>query len=156
MSASLVQPTDVRLFEVAGALTAEASNAEARWAVRRGLLLELEDREGRIGQGEASPLPGFSQDTLAEARADLLAVEWEALPAIDLGDELLLQVGRVLDEAGLNAPSARFAAETALLDLAGQLTGEPIHVLLAGPEDVGAAAGERRQPLGATRICVRT
>jgi o-succinylbenzoate synthase len=137
----VVRPVAARIFEVTGALGADASNASMAWRERRGLLLELCDREGRIGQGEASPLPGFSSDTLAEARADLLGVDWAGLPNVAPGDGLLDDVGAALSAAGLNAPAARFAAETALLDLAGQAAGLPVHVLLAG---TGPGAGADR------------
>lgn len=137
-----VRPVAARIFEVTGALGAEASNASRAWRERRGLLLELCDREGRIGQGEASPLPGFSSDTLVEARADLLGVDWAGFPALAPGAGLLNDIEAALSGACLNAPAARFAAETALLDLAGQAAGLPVHVLLAetGPAG-GAAAG---------------
>jgi o-succinylbenzoate synthase len=139
----VVRPVAARIFEVTGALGADASNASMAWRERRGLLLELCDREGRIGQGEASPLPGFSSDTLAEARADLLGVDWAGLPNVAPGDGLLDDVGAALSAAGLNAPAARFAAETALLDLAGQAAGLPVHVLLAGTGPGAGADGAR-------------
>ena len=85
----VVRRVAARVFDVTGDLGAAASNASMAWRQRRGLLLELCDREGRIGQGEASPLPGFSSDTLVEARADLLGVDWAALPDLAPGDGLL-------------------------------------------------------------------
>ncbi len=140
----VVRPVAARIFEVTGTLGADASNASRAWRERRGLLLELCDREGRIGQGEASPLPGFSSDTLAEARADLLDVDWAGLPDLDPCDGLLDDIGAALSAAGLNAPAARFAAETAFLDLAGQAAGLPVHLMLAGTGPGGGAGGSRR------------
>lgn len=139
----VVRPVAARIFEVTGALGADASNASMAWRERRGLLLELCDREGRIGQGEASPLPGFSSDTLAEARAGLLGVDWAGLPDVAPGHGLLNDIEAALSAAGLNAPAARFAAETALLDLAGQAAGLPVHVLLAGTRPGAGADGAR-------------
>ena len=140
-----------RIFEVSGALGADASNASRSWGERRGLLLELSDREGRIGQGEASPLPGFSSDTLAEARADLLGVDWAALPELPPGDGLLDDVGAALSACNLRASAARFAVETALLDLAGQAVGLPVHALLsaAGPEATADGTRPSAVPLAA-------
>ncbi len=132
-----------RVFEVSGALGADASNASRSWGERRGLLLELSDREGRIGQGEASPLPGFSSDTLAEARADLLGVDWAALPELLPGDGLLDDVGKALSACNLGSPAARFAVETALLDLAGQAVGLPVHALLSAAGPKAGADGTR-------------
>ena len=151
----VVRPVAARIFEVTGALGADASNASMAWRERRGLLLELCDREGRIGQGEASPLPGFSSDTLAEARADLLGADWAGLPDVASGDRLLDDVGAALSAAGLNAPAARFAAETALLDLAGQAAGLPVHVLLAGTEPGAGAAGARASAVPLAALLAR-
>lgn len=137
----VVGPFAARMFELTGALGTEASNASMGWTERRGLLLELRDREGRIGQGEASPLPGFSPDTLARARAELLGVDWAGLPALPAGGGLLDDLERALSRAGLTSPAARFAAETALLDLAGQAAGLPVHALLAEPGLAGGASG---------------
>ena len=139
----VVRPVAARVFDVTGDLGAGASNASMAWRQRRGLLLELCDREGRIGQGEASPLPGFSSDTLVEARADLLGVDWAALPDLAPGDGLLDDVEEALRAAGLNAPTARFAAETALLDLVGQAAGLPVHALLAATRPGAGADGSR-------------
>jgi o-succinylbenzoate synthase len=139
----VVRPVAARVFDVTGDLGAGASNASMAWRQRRGLLLELCDREGRIGQGEASPLPGFSSDTLVEARADLLGVDWAALPDLAPGDGLLDDVEEALSAAGLNAPTACFAVETALLDLAGQAAGLPVHALLAATRPGAGADGSR-------------
>jgi o-succinylbenzoate synthase len=140
----VVRPVAARIFEVAGFLGADASHASRTWRERRGLLLELRDREGRIGQGEASPLPGFSSDTLAESRADLLGVDWAGLPELAPANALPDDIEAALSAAGLNAATARFAAETALLDLAGQAAGLPVHALLTGARPGSAAEGSRR------------
>jgi len=47
--------------------------AQGTIAERRGLYLTLTDATGAEAVGEAAPLPGFSPDTLAEARAALEA-----------------------------------------------------------------------------------
>lgn len=114
-----------QLRRVAGAATG-AGNRRQSWPERQGLLLELEGAGGRRGVGEASPLPGFSRDGLALAEAELLG--WLArLP------RPLSEVAEVFAAAGeLASPAARFAAETALLDLLGQERGVPLHRLLAG------------------------
>lgn len=136
-----IRPVAARIFEVTGALETGASNASRVWQSRQGLLLELHDHHGRIGQGEASPLPGFSRDTLATAIADLLAVDWVGLPPPALGPGLLDDVESALSAAGLRSPAARFAAETALLDLAGQAVRLPVHALLSRGAPEGLAAG---------------
>jgi O-succinylbenzoic acid--CoA ligase len=114
-----------RLKRVAGP-SPGAGNARTAWAERQGVLLELEDEEGRRGRGEASPLPGFSVDSLAMAEADLHA--WaEHLP------RRLEDVPAIFAAAAEAAsPAARFALESALLDLLGQERELPIYRLLGG------------------------
>ncbi|UCG76342.1 MAG: mandelate racemase/muconate lactonizing enzyme family protein [Gemmatimonadota bacterium] len=147
----LVRVAAARLFEAAGPLSAAWSSGAASWGARHGILLQLRDEEGGLGQGEASPLPGFSTDSLDEARAALLATPWENLPALRPGEDLPGQVEGFLDRAGLIAPSARFAAETALLDLAGQRLGLPIHVLLAKSGEAHPSSGSSREAPGSPK-----
>jgi o-succinylbenzoate synthase len=75
--------------------------------------LILEDDRGRRGIGEASPLPGYSKDTLDSGRAELAAVDWSRpeLPSF-------------------TSPAAQFAAETARFDLTGRQVGRSIAELL--------------------------
>ena len=81
------------------------SNARQTWTERTSLILVLEDDEGRVGLGEAAPLPGHSPETLAEARADILS-------------------------SSPTCPSVQFARACAELDLRGQREGKPIWALL--------------------------
>lgn len=95
-------------------------------AGRPGFLLRLFDDLGRTGVGEASPLPGRSPDTPADCRAALARLP----PAMDLPS---------------TPPAACFALETALLDLHGELRGEPPADLcaLAGSVDAARRAVDR-------------
>ncbi len=43
--------------------------------VRRGLIIALRDDKGHVGFGEVAPLPGFHQETLEEAQAQLEALQ---------------------------------------------------------------------------------
>ncbi|WP_437681361.1 mandelate racemase/muconate lactonizing enzyme family protein [Sorangium sp. So ce131] len=109
---------------------------------RRGLVLSLSDGEGRVGLGEATPLPGFSPDTadaveraLAELPAALGPVELPADPpsgaaARAVERALAPSPGRGARLRGL--PAARFALETALLDLVGQRLGLAVSACLGG------------------------
>jgi L-alanine-DL-glutamate epimerase-like enolase superfamily enzyme len=113
-------------------------NGAARWNERRGVLLEVRDADGRIGRGEASPLPGYSPDTavLAAGALDraLCAGPPLTLLAQDADDATLerwLQSAR--DRVEASVPSARLAIETALLDLVGQRLGLPVAQLLGAP-----------------------
>lgn len=106
-----------------GDVSGVVANARGAWAERRGLIVTVRDGRGRAGVGEASPLPGFSPDTLDACEAALAAVSLPA--ALELAD-----VPSVC--AAVPAPAARFALETALLDLLGQSAGIPVAALLAG------------------------
>ena len=137
---------DAELRKFGGRLGGEAAGA-GRWKERGGLLLTLGDAEGRRGQGEASPLPGYSSDTLRGARHELSAIEWARLPSVDLDRAPLPQIERVLGAAGLRSPSARLAVETALLDLAGGRLGLPLYRLIEQDASVAEGADARAAPV---------
>jgi L-alanine-DL-glutamate epimerase-like enolase superfamily enzyme len=103
------------------------------------VVVTLVDDEGRLGRGEASPLPPFSrEDAPACARALNVAgaavcldeIDDEAPPAEAVGAALRL-LGPDLD----GVPCARFALETALFDLIGQRRGLSIAACLGAPPD---------------------
>ncbi|MDA8020267.1 MAG: hypothetical protein MPN21_22750 [Thermoanaerobaculia bacterium] len=94
------------------------ANSRGSWSRREGLLLRVEE-DGRVGFGEASPLPGYSTDTMVQAEADVR--RW-------IGD------GCKEPAAALRSPSARFAIEVALLDLRGRRENRPLWRFLGGVE----------------------
>ena len=107
------------------------SSAKARWHRREGLLLSLRDGAGRVGQGEASPLPGYSPDALDACALALGGVDPASLGSVDPSRPVAPQlsaVSRSLDAT----PAARFALETALLDLWSQQLQVPAWQLLGG------------------------
>jgi o-succinylbenzoate synthase len=98
------------------------------------LLVQLVDGEGRRGTGEASPLPPFSREdvaacqrALAGAEDRLGEIDDRALPA----DAIATALGRFGGDLDA-VPSARFALETALLDLLAQQRGLSVAVCLGG------------------------
>lgn len=102
--------------------------ARARVSARRGALLTLTDDRGAWGQGEASPLPGYSREAFDDVRASLADVH------LRLADDALDAPLQALAAPWVRAlpGSARFAVETALCDLVARRRGVPLHVLLAG------------------------
>ena len=107
---------------------------------RPSLWIEVKDAEGASGWGEASPLPPFSRDDVVSGASALERL----FPGLDAIDE-----ARPIDVAIASAfapilaeivatPSARFALETALLDLVARRRGLSVSALLAG----GSAAIE--------------
>ncbi len=116
--------------EIGRPLAEPARNALQAWHARAGIVLELVDELGNVGQGEASPLPGYSPDDLATNRA--------ALGGLRLGGLELdptLPVARLFGAVGEHVPpgarAARFALETALLDLVARRRQIPAWSLLA-------------------------
>lgn len=105
---------------------------------REGWLLRLDSADGLSGWGDAAPLPGFSHETLDEAR-HALEVLGEALSGQDIDPaQVLLPFGAIaqgLDAMG-HPPSARFAFDLALADLAAQTSGRTIPQVLHPDPDV--------------------
>ncbi len=115
-------------------MSPQPQSARLQFSRRIGLLLVLRDREGRCGLGEASPLPGYSGEDLAQCLARLQSVSFARLVtelpyAVGLPD--LAQLGQQVDALALPA-AAGCAVQTALLDLLGQQLQQPVTTLLGG------------------------
>ena len=117
--------------------------------------LALREASGLTGVGEAAPIPGFSRETLDASRAALLAVaagldeiDPDAPPAAEVA-RVLISHSRILDEA----PSARFALETALLDLIAQGRGADLASCVRGGRRERGSSDERAL-LGRERDCI--
>ncbi len=117
----------VKITQVEGAIERPAENAADRWHRREGLLLEL-TANGVTGLGEASPLPGVSPDSLDEARHVLQV----AATLLDVDPSTTVQgaFDRIGQMIAIEAPAARFALETAVLDWLGRSRAKPVHALL--------------------------
>lgn len=94
---------------------------------RHGVLVALETADGAVGFGEATPPEGFGAESAEECLVAAGALcesllSREARPAEVLFAEL--------DAHAVRAPAARFALETALLDLAARARGLPLADLL--------------------------
>jgi o-succinylbenzoate synthase len=115
---------------------------------RPSLWIEVKDSGGTTGRGEASPLPPFSREDVPTCARVLEAV-FPRLGAIDeaapIGDAIRAAFAPVLSDLK-STPSARFALETALLDLLARRRGLSVAVLLAG----GSAS--REVPINALLI----
>lgn len=94
-------------------------------ADRRVIELWLQDARGRIGRGEAAPLPGWSRESFADA--------WAALNHFAGALPLPVPDAPASIEAAVRAtgapPSAAHALEQALLDLLAQRLGLPMAAL---------------------------
>ena len=121
---------------VEGELAGAVGNTRASWARRAGVRATLTDDQGLVGQGEASPLPGWSREPIGACQR-VLARAHVWLQGCDLGVPAREAVVRALAPRSADldeVPSARFALETALFDLIGQRTGRSIAACLGdGP-----------------------
>jgi o-succinylbenzoate synthase len=104
-----------RLLRVRGELRNAVGNRSDRWLSREGLLVALDDGV-TVGLGEATPLPGFSRDTVEQCELALREVHRELGPAPEshsLEAIVRAMVTPVIDRLK-GVPAARFALETAL------------------------------------------
>ncbi|MBX2812496.1 MAG: hypothetical protein KTR25_11830 [Myxococcales bacterium] len=123
----------VARFETAAPCTypsPAAANAFAAWPKRRGVLLSV-SIDGVLGWGEASPLPGYSPDTEAQAHKLLVA-----LPGVEVRVDETAPWASIQELAyelmpDERAPAARFAVESALLDAVATVTEIPPEKILA-------------------------
>ncbi len=102
-----------RVSRYASVLGNPIQNANHAWSHRNGLIFMVQ-HDGVRGFGEASPLPGYSPDTIEDCEQCLSGIE------LFDGDELSLSRIETFISAMPAVPAARFAVETALLDLLAQ------------------------------------
>jgi o-succinylbenzoate synthase len=102
--------------------------ARATYTAREGFLVRLVDEAGRLGQGEAMPLPEFGTESLDTCervlRSHVQALGGQAIP------DSLDALHEVLSPQGQGAPAAQHAVELALLDLLAQRQRVPLCRLL--------------------------
>lgn len=104
-----------RLARFRGELPATVANRAQRWSVRDAVIVALDDG-AYVGLGEASPLPGFSTDTVEACERALRDVHLTLGPAPDAGsiEHAVRSMVRPVEERLRAVPAARFALETAL------------------------------------------
>jgi len=94
-------------------------------------VLRLMRSDGTTGVGEASPLPGYSPDSIAEVSDELQRLADQPVHANPLASPHVL-LEETFTAHPLRHPSSRLALETALLDWLGHTRGTPVHQILAG------------------------
>jgi o-succinylbenzoate synthase len=113
-----------------------AENARTRWLARDAQIITLMVDSDLCGSGEASPLPGFSPDTLAACQHALSALDLRAIPErLEPDQPLLLELARASARLPVGVPAARAALEAALLDLWSRAAGVPAWALLWAEEE---------------------
>jgi o-succinylbenzoate synthase len=120
---------------------APAADARGVWSERRTLVLVAEDGEGHVGLGEAAPLPGYSLDSLDQAWDVLVRVVGVELGESALGGSLSLEA-LARSTVALASGAARFAVESAVVDLWSRRRSEPAWALLAHLNAKSAGSGD--------------
>lgn len=152
-----IEPVTLRLRE-------PLRTAYGEVAERRLLLLRIEDREGRVGHGEAAPLEPYDGVPFERCRAALEAHAGVLRGGALDGGAALLDGCRAADPL----PQALAAVDMALWSLAGQREGRPLAALLAddplarvpvnatiGAEDRAGAAAAAQRAAAAGFPCVK-
>lgn len=122
--------TETRLTPSRLELVRPLKTARAAYSAREGFLVQLVDEEGRVGQGEAMPLPEFGTESL-DTCGQVIRGELEALRDLRISDSLdALENALMLSERD-EAPAASHAVELALLDLLAQRRELPLCRLLS-------------------------
>ena len=112
-------------------LSRDAGNARQGWSARAACIITLKSDDGQRGVGEASPLPGFSPDTLEQCQAALAALEPAQLPArLEPGQSVTVELAKASAQLPHGVPAARAALEAALLDLWSRTAQKPAWALL--------------------------
>ncbi len=93
-------------------------SARGSWSEREGLLLTLQDDAGRLGYGEASPLPGYSTETLEQCETALKQRLASSFSLSESPAEALATLSELPELREL--PSLQFCLEMAYLDLLAQ------------------------------------
>jgi o-succinylbenzoate synthase len=106
--------------------------ARAAWSERQGLIITLRSDSGEFGQGEAAPLPDYSDDSLEQAEHALSGLDLSWLSSVlTLAERQPSALLPALAQNAVNsAPSAHFALETAVLDLLARREKVPVHRFL--------------------------
>ncbi len=139
--------TQCQLFEYRLPLTESVFIRGHSLQQREGLLIHLVSETGHEGWGDIAPLPGFSRETLAEARqqARLACTRLEGRgygDEADLRASLLPSVRFGFDSAYMML-SADFHNTGAGVWLAGETSMVSLSALLAGSTDACVAAAQR-------------
>lgn len=119
--------------QASGDIPAAVGNARTAWTTRTGLLLRVRSESGLEGMGEASPLPGYSPDCIEDARSALLALPDVIELDLETSRGWLHELEQALGAVPASVPSARFALETAVLDVVGKALHKPIARLIGTP-----------------------
>jgi o-succinylbenzoate synthase len=123
--------TDIRIFRFDLPFVSSVYLKGRAETIRSGLLIRLEDETRRFTWGEASPLPGFSRESLDQATRELQAIR-ARLSSLSRG------AATIINRVAHCAPSVRFAVESACEALGGAIERLPVQMagLLDGEMEI--------------------
>src|SRR3954471_12536264 len=99
------------------------TTAHGSESVRHGAIIRVTADDGRVGLGEAAPLPAFGGGTLDNTLAQIATLA-RGIAGRDLDAALALLDRLNYAQPGMSAAACGF--DTALLDLRAQLAGMPL------------------------------
>ena len=105
------------------------ATAKGRTTVSNTLIIEVRLDSGHIGLGESTPIRYVTGESVRSARS-VVARATDLLIGAELSDWRSLSL--MLHREFPNAPAARAGLETALLDAAAKLAGQPLYAYLGG------------------------
>ena len=125
----------IRLTRNTLPLVAPVVTSQGTISERTVWVVQIADGTGRIGMGEAAPLPAFGTET-PEACVEALRLSLKLMDIAWIGSWLMrgradAPLGRTIENHLAKAPCARAAIEGALLDLMAQQQDRPLAHLLA-------------------------
>jgi O-succinylbenzoate synthase len=142
---------DVTVFRYDLPLVCPLELRGRRIETRSGLVLRIRDKDGATGYGDVAPLPGFSEERLADV-ADTAMRFARSLTGCEIPPELATATDGFERWLGAHnlAPSLQFGVETAILNLVADGVGVglsrllapgsprylPVNGLLDGPRDL--------------------
>ena len=120
------------LFQYRLPLVAALKLKGALLVERKGLLVRLANPTGAVGWGEVSPLPGFSRESLEEARQQLLELR-ESLLGWAITPDWVEREGAFVHHVDAHklVPSVRFGLELAVWNLFAAARGRMLSHLVA-------------------------
>lgn len=128
--------SDVDLFTFTVPLTAPLQLGDNSVKTRRGLLIRLRSEDGATGWGEASPLPGFSRETLTDVvnYARSVRSDWtgRAIPVSQRDVVFLLETFPFRSDC---PPALQFGFECAVVDLIASARDENLSNVLGESRD---------------------
>ncbi|MFT6985223.1 MAG: O-succinylbenzoate synthase [Psychromonas sp.] len=114
---ALFQATQAKLFLYKIPFTCPLTFNGQRISLRKGLILQLQDKQGRCSFGEIAPLPGFSSENLAQATAQIITLLEEGISVLNQQSGLYPSVQFALDNALQHTPLTKTFADSDIIPL---------------------------------------